>query len=107
MALTNFWYSFAILPIKTHIKFPGNMGEGIKSEAAKNIEKKTINIGIPFTVFPLCAFHESSGVVIFINISAFMFNKNTEKRLIESSEYRKRQNKDPYQNSCYNLSSGR
>ena len=77
-APTNFWYSSAILPIKAHMKFPGNMGEGIKSEAAKNIEKKTISIGIPFMSFPTLCLHESSEVVIFINISAFMFNKTTE-----------------------------
>jgi hypothetical protein len=28
--------------------FPGKMGEGIKREAARNIEKKTIKIGMPF-----------------------------------------------------------
>jgi hypothetical protein len=54
------------------------MGEGIKSEAAKNIEKKTISIGIPFMSFPTLRLHESSEVVILINISAFMFNKTTE-----------------------------
>jgi|GEM_PF-7026556 hypothetical protein len=35
-------------PIKTQIMFPGNIGEGISSEAAKKIEKKTIRIHIPF-----------------------------------------------------------
>ncbi|MGC8998130.1 MAG: hypothetical protein ACP5JW_01815 [Candidatus Bathyarchaeia archaeon] len=52
-ALTNFWYSSAILPIRVQIKFPGKIGEGIKSEVARNIEKKTINIGIPLMSFPL------------------------------------------------------
>jgi len=34
-------------PQKVQIKFLGNMGEGIKSEAAKNIRKKTTRIGAP------------------------------------------------------------
>jgi len=37
-----------VTPIKTQIMFPGNIGEGISSEAAKKIEKKTIRIHIPF-----------------------------------------------------------
>lgn len=48
MALASFWYSSVIFPIKMHIELPGNKGDGIKSDAARNIKKKTIRIDVPF-----------------------------------------------------------
>jgi hypothetical protein len=56
-ALKYLEYSLAIPPIKTQMMFPGNIGEGIRIEAAKKIEKKAIRIHIPFMFLVLsCIF---------------------------------------------------
>ena len=46
-------------PKRVKRRFPGNIGEGIRSEAARKIVKKTIRIVMPF-----------------ILISSFVWNKN-------------------------------
>lgn len=51
-ALSHFWYSVVRLLNKLLRMFPGNIGNGIKSEAARKIIKKTSRIGIPLKVFP-------------------------------------------------------
>jgi hypothetical protein len=45
-----------MFPIRLENMFPGNMGVGIRSEAARKIMKKTIRIGVPFKVPPLALF---------------------------------------------------
>lgn len=47
IALKKSVYWLFSCPIKVQKKFPGNIGEGTKRDAAVNIEKNTIRISIP------------------------------------------------------------
>lgn len=51
-ALSHFLYSVVRFSNRLLMMFPGNMGNGIRSEAARKIVRKTIKMGVPFNFSP-------------------------------------------------------